>query len=74
MAAVRGERQVRLEACMAELPPESREALRLRYGEGMPTKEIATRLGRTDVSVRVLLSRTLQQLQQRLSEGSSELR
>jgi RNA polymerase sigma-70 factor (ECF subfamily) len=73
-AAVRGERQRRLEECMAELPAESREALRLRYGEGMPTKEIATRLGRTDVSVRVLLSRTLQQLQQSLAEGSSELR
>jgi RNA polymerase sigma-70 factor, ECF subfamily len=71
MAAVRGERLIRLEACLSDFSAESREALRLRYVEGLPTKEIAARLGRSDVSVRVLLSRTLQQLQKRLSEGSS---
>ena len=69
MAAVRGERMLRLEECLAEFPAESREALRLRYVEGLPTKEIAVRLGRSDVSVRVLLSRTLQALQKRLSES-----
>ena len=70
MAAVRGERQVRLQACLTGLSTESREALRLRYGEGLATKEIAARMGRSDVSVRVLLSRTLQELQKRLAEGS----
>ena len=71
MAAVRGERQLRLQACLSEMSDESCEALRLRYGEGLPTKEIAARLGRSDVSVRVLLSRTVQDLQKRLSEGTS---
>jgi RNA polymerase sigma-70 factor, ECF subfamily len=69
MAAVRGERLLRLEECLADFPAESREALRLRYAEGLPTKDIAARLGRSDVSVRVLLSRTLQALQKRLSES-----
>lgn len=66
LRAVRSERQARLEACLAELPEPTREALRLRYGEGLPTRDVAERLGKTDVAVRVLLSRTLQELQKRL--------
>ena len=68
MKAVRGERQVRLQDCLKQFSPESREALRMRYGEGLATKEIAAQLGKSDVSVRVLLSRTLQELQKRLAE------
>jgi RNA polymerase sigma-70 factor (ECF subfamily) len=34
--------------------------------DGLPTKEIAERLGKSDVAVRVLLSRTVQKLQQLL--------
>ncbi|HEX3313468.1 MAG TPA: sigma-70 family RNA polymerase sigma factor [Gemmataceae bacterium] len=71
MAAVRGERQGRLQACLTGLSPESREALRLRYGEGLATKEIAARMNRSDVSVRVLLSRTLQALQKLLADETS---
>ena len=70
MTAVRGERQVRLKASLTGLSADSREALRLRYGEGLATKEIAARMRRSDVSVRVLLSRTLQDLQKLLAEGS----
>jgi DNA-directed RNA polymerase specialized sigma24 family protein len=40
----------------------------LRYGEGLATKDVATRLGKTDVATRVLLSRLVQQLQERLEE------
>jgi RNA polymerase sigma-70 factor (ECF subfamily) len=68
MAAVRDERQQRLIDVIAEFPADHREALRLRYGEGLPTKEVAAKLGKSDVATRVLLSRLVQQLQERLGE------
>lgn len=55
---------------LAELPEDNREALRMRYVEGLPSKEIAERLGRTDGAVRVLLTRSLQKLQEVLSRNS----
>ena len=66
MRAVRGERQAKLDSCLEEMSDETQEILRLRYGEGLSTKEIATRLGKSDVSIRVLISRTVQDLQKRL--------
>jgi RNA polymerase sigma-70 factor (ECF subfamily) len=54
--------QALLEA-LETLPPESRDALRMRYVEGLASREIAERLGKSDVAVRVLLSRSLARLQ-----------
>jgi RNA polymerase sigma-70 factor (ECF subfamily) len=68
-AAVRGERERRLLEVVASLPDEQREALRLRYGEGLPTKEVARRLNKTDVATRVLLTRLVQRLQELLGPG-----
>lgn len=59
----RNQREVKLLAAMSELPEEQREALRLRYVEGLPSKEIAERLGKSDGAVRVMLSRSLSKLQ-----------
>jgi RNA polymerase sigma-70 factor (ECF subfamily) len=36
--------------------------------DGLATKEIAERLGKSDVAVRVMLSRTVQKLQQLLGD------
>lgn len=47
---------------MARLSEEQRTALRMRYGQGLPTKEIATHLGKSDGSVRVMLTRALDKL------------
>ena len=47
----RNEKQFRLLAALESLPEESREALRLRYGEGLPSRDIAKRLGKTDGAV-----------------------
>ena len=60
----RNAREVKLYAGLASLPEEQREALRLRYLEGLPSKEIAARLGKTDGAVRVMLTRALGRLQQ----------
>jgi RNA polymerase sigma-70 factor (ECF subfamily) len=70
-AAVRDERQQRLAEVLATFPDEHREALRLRYGEGLPTKEVAKRLGKTDVAIRVLLARLVGRLQKLLEPGET---
>ncbi|MCA9135032.1 MAG: sigma-70 family RNA polymerase sigma factor, partial [Planctomycetales bacterium] len=44
------------------------EALRLRYLVGLPSKEVAGRLGKTDGAVRVMLSRGLGRLQQLMDD------
>jgi RNA polymerase sigma-70 factor (ECF subfamily) len=59
----RDQKEFQLQEVLATLPDESREALRLRYVDGLPTKEIAERLGKTDGAVRVLLTRSLNKLQ-----------
>lgn len=68
-AVVRDEREVRLRDAIATLPEESREALRLRYVEGLPTKDVAARLNKTDVATRVLLTRLVHRLQDLLGPG-----
>ncbi len=52
---------------LANLPEEQREALRLRYYENMPSKDIAEKLGKTDGAIRVMLTRALDKLQKILS-------
>ncbi len=56
-------RESRLFEALASLPSEQRDALRLRYIEGLPSKEIAARLGKSDGAVRVMLTRSLDRLQ-----------
>jgi RNA polymerase sigma-70 factor, ECF subfamily len=60
----RDQKQMRLLAALEKLPEEHREALRLRYIDGLPSKEIADKLGKTDGAVRVMLTRSLAKLQQ----------
>jgi RNA polymerase sigma-70 factor, ECF subfamily len=67
----RDARAIRLQEALNQLPEEHRTALRLRYVDGLPTKEIAQRLGKTDGALRVLLTRTLARLQQILEDNSS---
>jgi RNA polymerase sigma-70 factor (ECF subfamily) len=67
----RGQKEIQLLAAMDTLPTEQREALRLRYLEGLPSKEIAERLGKTDGAVRVMLTRSLSKLQQILGPDAA---
>lgn len=60
----RNQKEIQLLAALETLPDQGREALRLRYSEGLATKEIADRLGKSDVAIRVLLSRSLARLQE----------
>jgi RNA polymerase sigma-70 factor (ECF subfamily) len=70
-AVVRDEREARLREAIAGFPEEHREALRLRYVEGLPTKEVAARLKKTDIATRVLLTRLVHRLQELLGPGEA---
>ena len=65
----RSQKELHLQEAVSSLPEEQRELLRLRFVEGLPTKEVADRLGKTDGAVRVLLTRTLSKLQELLSDS-----
>jgi len=67
----RDRRHERLREALAQLPDQQREALRLRYVEGLPSKEIAERLGKSDGAVRVMLTRSIGRLQELLGPQST---
>jgi len=62
-------REARLQDALHQLPADQQEALRLRYVESLPSKEIAERLKKSDAAVRVMLTRSLKRLQELLEEG-----
>jgi len=67
----RNAREVKLREALEKLPSEQREALRLRYIENLPSKQIAERLGKTDAAVRVMLTRSLKKLHELLEDEIS---
>ena len=67
-ALSRDVRMMRLTQAIEGMSEEQKTAIRLRYAEGLPTKEIADRLGKTDVATRVLLSRSMRQLEKELDD------
>jgi RNA polymerase sigma-70 factor (ECF subfamily) len=60
----RNQREILLLQALEKLPPEQRDALRMRYVEGLPSKEIADRMQKTDGAIRVMLTRSLKRLQE----------
>lgn len=65
----RQQKEFHLLAALESLGEEARDALKLRYLDGLGSKEIADRLGKTDGAVRVLLSRSLTKLQETLARN-----
>ncbi len=70
-AFARNQKEFHLLEALRELPEDAREALQLRYLEGLSSKEIAERMQKTDGATRVLLSRALTKLQAVLA-GNTE--
>ncbi|WP_145456943.1 RNA polymerase sigma factor [Gimesia panareensis] len=64
----RGAKEMKLLTALETLPEESREAIRLKYVEGLNSSEIAEQLGKSDVAVRVLVSRAMAKLQEILKQ------
>jgi RNA polymerase sigma-70 factor (ECF subfamily) len=58
-----------LEAALASLPERNRAALIMAYGQGMPRKEVAFRLGIAPGTVRNRLAIDLRRLRERLAGG-----
>jgi RNA polymerase sigma-70 factor (ECF subfamily) len=71
-AFARSRREERLMRAMLQLTQEQQDALRMRYVENRPSKEIAEVLQKSDGAVRVMLTRSLRQLEELLDEGSME--
>ncbi|MEZ6040643.1 MAG: sigma-70 family RNA polymerase sigma factor [Planctomycetaceae bacterium] len=65
----REQREFRLAAALSELTEEQQTALRMRYVEGLSTKEVAEAIGKSDGAVRVMLSRTVTELQNYMKEA-----
>jgi RNA polymerase sigma-70 factor (ECF subfamily) len=61
-------REFRLLEALGKLPEDQQTALRLRYIENLPSKQIAEQLGKTDAAVRVMLTRSLKKLNELLGE------
>jgi len=59
----------RVNDALLELGDEVATIVRMRYVDGLSTSEIAGRLNKTDVSVRVMLSRSLKKLTDMLGDG-----
>ena len=57
------QKEFQLQNMIGQLSEDAQEILRLRFVEGLATKEIAKRMDRSDASVRVLLTRTVKKLQ-----------
>ena len=67
----RDQKEFQLLQAIQTLPQEHQDALRMRYVENLPSKEIAKTLNKSDVSVRVMLSRSLNKLREILDpEGA----
>ncbi|MCA9020110.1 MAG: sigma-70 family RNA polymerase sigma factor, partial [Planctomycetaceae bacterium] len=62
----RGAKEMKLLMALESLPEENREAIRLKYVEGLSAKEIADQLDKSDVAVRVMISRSMVKLQELL--------
>ncbi|QDT66930.1 RNA polymerase sigma factor [Calycomorphotria hydatis] len=63
----RDQRAIRMQQILSELPELNREVLKMRYVDGLSSKEIAEKIGKTDGATRVLLTRSLDKLQKELA-------
>ncbi|MFP6694339.1 MAG: sigma-70 family RNA polymerase sigma factor [Pirellulales bacterium] len=64
-------KHIQLATAVESLPEQCRDALRMRYVENRPTKEIARAIGKSDAAVRVMLTRTLHKLQELLGPDAA---
>lgn len=68
--ACRNEETAKMEVCLNRLPAAQREAVRLRFYEGLGIAEIVQRMGRSETAVAGLVKRGLSQLRQLMDTES----
>lgn len=64
----RNAKEARMFEAIQSLKEDQQIAIRMKYLENRPSKEIAEHLGKSDAAVRVMLTRTMKQLQELLGE------
>ncbi len=69
--AIRGEEVQRLARALSALPPDQREAVRLRHLEGQPLADIARHLGRSPAATAGLIKRGMKALREQLREADA---
>jgi RNA polymerase sigma-70 factor (ECF subfamily) len=65
--AIRHEQAVRMAQVMARLPEDMQQVLLGRHMDGLPYADLAQRLGRSEVAVRVLYTRALRRLREEMN-------
>ncbi len=68
IAVSRNWRLARVQKAIADLNAEQQKVIRLRFVENLSTRDIAARLSKTDGAIRVMLSRTIKQLESALKD------
>lgn len=66
----RNQREFQLLQALAQLPAEQQQVLRLRYVDGLASKEIAEQIGKSDGATRVLITRSIKKLDKLMSGGA----
>ncbi len=70
---MRDEASVVLAACLEQIPETQREAIRMRYLEGMSLKEISERIAKSEMAVAGLLKRGLRALREEMATRKNGL-
>ena len=63
----RDQREFQLMRALEQLPAEQQQVLRLRYVDGLASKEIAEKIGKSDGATRVLITRSIKKLEKLMS-------
>jgi RNA polymerase sigma-70 factor (ECF subfamily) len=66
------EEVIRLLQAVRSLPEDRREAMIMRFALGMDNREIANTLGRTEGATKVLIHRSIKQLEKQIAEEESD--
>ncbi len=66
------EEVMRLLVAVRSLPDDRREAMIMRFALGMDNREIANTLGRTEGATKVLIHRSIRQLEKQMAEEESD--
>lgn len=67
----RDQKQLRLIKALSQLPIEQRRVIRMRFAQGMATKQIACELQKSDGAIRVMVTRSLRRLKELLGPDSA---
>ena len=70
---MRDEASVVLATCLEQIPETQREAIRMRYLEGMSLKEISERIEKSEMAVAGLLKRGLRALREEMATRQNGL-